>query len=561
MLSKEELTNNISNLKKEVQNLIDYKKNNLKNLSKEDIEDINNKKTKYIEDISNYTSLLKDIVKKEKEKNSLINNIKKAQNANDSFNYYIAKRYGKIEELEKLKENKEIRENVRQEYLYYLTLEENFYKLDCPDLPGILFLHQDILNNYGLCPFIINDLDLINIDELNLEQETKNIKENRKKWLENTHDKGTIYYNLFDNIFMEKETNDFNLSLNKLDKNIENIIENFLTNSQYKIYKDSLLIIDEYNNCNIKTKKIKEKYKLLIHNLSILYSETNLPIDKFLELKYSLSLPINLIPGSKDEFKNESKNNDLFIIKNFEEDLLDYQACLEKINQKVKYISNIKKNLKQDFHDFLMKKSNFSTTKKKVKTVQEGKYFKNWSNLTIDEKYERLESFSNHYTIKFLEENSEIELSNEIILDQLIKLLKENLDNKNLNCKDLSWKSNKGFIEKIKILKFNHDNGLFYLEKEVKPPTPNNKESNLQKSLSKKTILNKVNEKTINEEMLTFILKHNQKNDSNITENIDEFIDKLKSKLKLKKISKDDRSNIINKLVDMNDIIKNHPSI
>lgn len=567
MTSKEDLNKKITNLKKEIQELIDYKKNNLNNLSKDEIKTIDENKKKYIENISNYTTQLKNINKKERQKTTLINSIKKAQNVNDSISYHIAKKSNDSEELDKLKKNKEIRENVRQEYLHYLTLEENFYKLDSTNLPGILFLHENIINEYGLCPFIVGDINLNKIHDYDIIKESNVLEENRKKWLENTKDKGKIYYDLYENIFQEREITELTNNLHNLEDRIKLTISELLSESQYNIYNDCLLMIDEYNNCTIKTKKIKEKYKLIIHSLSILYSETNLSINKYLEIKYSLNLPINFIEAKSNI---QSKNNDIYIIKSFEENISEYQIQIDKINQKNKYITNVKKNLKQDFNEFLMNNSISKFSKKEEQyTQQEGKYFKNWSNLTIEEKKERLHSFSIYYINKFMQNSIE----KEILITQLSDTLYEQLDSKKLTCKDLGWKSNKGFIDKIKNLKYDDDNKLFYFEKKV---DENSKDLKLQKSLSKKTIFQKSNEKIINEEMLKFILKYNKnqiqkdKNENdeenensssvNIENYIDEFIERLKIKLKFKKISKDDKSQIITQLLDMNNIIKNNPS-
>lgn len=563
MNAKEELTLNINNLKKQVQELIDYKKNS-KNLSKEEIQSIDKQKKEFIEKVDKFTNKLKEIIKKEKQKTSILNNIKKAQNANDSINYHFAKKYGDIEDLENLKNGKQTRENVRQEYLHYLNLEENFYKLESKEIPGILFLHQDILNEYGLCPYIIGDVDLNEIQNYDINKESNNLEKNRKEWLNKTKDNGSIYYKLFENIFQEKEIIELSSFLIKSQDLIEQNIKDLLTESQYRIYKDTIQLIIEYNNCTIKTKKIKEKYKLIIHNLSILHSETNLSIHKYLEYKFSINLPVNLIytkSPTENDFKNQSKNKNIYFIKNFEEYISEYKTYLDKSHQKRKYITNIIKNLKQDFHDFLMKKSDtkFTHSKQENKKIdQEGKYFKNWSNLTIDEKYERLQSFSIFYINKFhYNEHSEN------LISQLFCLLKDNLDNKKITCKDLIWKVNKGTIEKIKILKFNKETNEFYIEKQQKIKKENSElleEKKLQKSLSKKSILHKNNEKTVNEEMLKFILKYNENNhEKDIINYIDEFIDKLKNKLKLKKISKDDKSQLTIKLIDMNKIITHNP--
>jgi hypothetical protein len=561
MSSKEELSNQIDKLKTDIQNLIDYKKTNLSTISREELISIDNVKKEKIESVTNYTNLLKEIIKKEKQKNTLLNNVKKAQNINDSINYHYAKKYNNSEELENLKKNKEIRENVRQEFLHYMNLDELFHNFDPSNLPGILFLHPDIIEKYGMCPYILPEEDLNSIIsnseiDIKFEEIKINLEAKRKEWLNNREDNGKLYYSLFENIFKEKEIINLKNNISFTEKQINEIITHQLSKSQINIYTKCLEMINEYSTCLIKTKKIKEKYKFIIHNLSILFSETSLSIHKFLEVKYSLNLPINSISSNNNcDNINQSKHNNIFIINQFEHNILEYQKYLNLIQQKTKYTLNIKKNLKQDFHDLLMKKSTtkfISSTSLDTKhNIQEGKYFKIWSNLSLDEKIERLESFSRYHVNELFKNN------NSLLENQLNKLLKENLESKNLRCKDLDWKSDKGIIQKVKILKYDTETQMFYLDRTMP-------ESKLQKSLSKKSIINKNNEKTINEEMLKFILKYKQKtNDSsfNISEHSDDFIDKLKNKLKFKKISKEDRIEIISKLINMQNIVQHNPSI
>jgi aspartate carbamoyltransferase regulatory subunit len=34
------------------------------------------------------------------------------------------------------------------------SIEEEYYKYDCAELPGYIFFHDSIIKSYGLCPFI-----------------------------------------------------------------------------------------------------------------------------------------------------------------------------------------------------------------------------------------------------------------------------------------------------------------------------------------------------------------------------------------------------------------------
>jgi hypothetical protein len=539
-LTKESLIDEINNLKVSIQELIDKKKQSKNTLNKQEISLLNSEKDEKIKNLEDLSSKLKEIIKKEKSEQTLLNQIKKAENSNDSITYFIAKKNKNTDHLEKLKETKNQRELARENYLNYMKIKEFYLKIDSDIFPAFLFFHEKVIEMYGMCPFIridsINN-DIENPDAIDDDYYKKKFNDLRKNWLEETCNNGKTYYDLYNEIVLKTQISKIKSEINTLEKKIDKIVFEILSDSQSELYKKSIELLQEYINCNIKTKKLKEKFKILIHNLSILFSETGIHIDKYLTLKFNINLPINIIPSSELSIENDH------IIKFFNEDLSLFSNLLEHFNQKQKYVINIKKNLDQELFTFISKTNNLKNNLYK----QEGKYFKTWANLNNEEKYERFESYSEFYAKKCLKDLYKEESKN-----QLFNLIKTNYDNKKLNYRHFVWKTNLGILEKIKFINFNNETYIFYLDDELNNDKLNTK---LKKSISKKTIFTNENEKIINEEILKYIIKTQNEEDNN--SNKDDYINIIKDKLKIKKFNKDDKQLLITKFNEIKTIIFN----
>ena len=115
----------------------------------------------------------------------------------------------------------------------------------------------DILKTYGLCPYL----------DVNLEENSEVKYNNRLEWLKSTDDNGKKYFDCFDDLIEKKSLEQLELQ--------KNIVEKVFTELQLEYFKNSIDFLNEYVNCHIKTKRIKERFKLMINNLSILYLLVN----------------------------------------------------------------------------------------------------------------------------------------------------------------------------------------------------------------------------------------------------------------------------------------------
>jgi hypothetical protein len=165
-------------------------------------------------------------------------------------------------------------------------------------------------------------------------------------------------FNLYDNFFLKKHINSLSKIKGDLEIEIENNIINVLSPSQKEIYIKSLELLKEYIKSTIKSKRIKEKYKNIVDNLSLLYTETSIPIHKYLCLKYDITIVVNDIKKKENNLKTERMFT-LLKIEEFEKLLHKFEEIIKSIQQKQKYNSNTLINLNETLSDYIKNKDTF----------------------------------------------------------------------------------------------------------------------------------------------------------------------------------------------------------
>ena len=186
----------------------------------------------------------------------------------------------------------------------------------------------------------------------------------------------------------------------------DNFITKTLVDSQKEIYNDSILFFKEYVGCSIKSKRIKERYKGFVNNMSILFSETSLSIHEYLSIKYNIQIVIN-DTNSKNELNKIEKMIKILHIEEFDNLVHDYDEIIKSIQNNVKFINNTINNLNNNLYSYLtnredfFKKIGFVENKKEIKISREGKYFKKWTLLSNEERLERFYEFSEYFIKKF----------------------------------------------------------------------------------------------------------------------------------------------------------------
>jgi hypothetical protein len=581
---KQHLLQQIDNLKTDIQNLIDNRKNLDK---KEDIESYNALKQKHMGQLKSLNDKLKEIVRNERYESQKQNEISMLSKAIDNMEFGGAKKKNNRLAMDKAKQDKQQRDSIKMKYLEYQEAEKKYLQYDSKKYPGSLFLSKNILKSYGLCPYL--DLDLNNLESIDKDL----LDKNRLSWLQEQSDNGSLFFDLYDDLIDKKNLIELRKTKLQYETDINDLLKQSLTDSQNEYLQKSIVFLEEYVNCMIKTKRIKEQFKIMINNISILFSETNLEIHSYLSIRFNITLVVNIIDSEK-KISNFDRLQSSIIVENFNNHLEKYKTINESESKKEKYVTNTLNNLKLDLYNYLTDKQNFikneNILSKKSSVTQVGKYFDKWSSLSKEQKLERFESFSIYYIDKHLIETRLLDTSfRDTFANTLYNLLKDAFESKQLFYKNISWNIKKGVIDYVKILQY--EDKVFKLnvpdrtaDKVTNDQTSdkindqtdkvNDQKDKVKnkindqtdkavkintKKVSTKQIITKDTEKIINEDLLHFILKRIQSGVNEISEqDIETVLERIKIRLRVKKLSTKDTSYISDKYREIFEVVNNN---
>ena len=564
---KQHLLQQIDNLKTDIQNLIDNRKNLDK---KEDIESYNALKQKHMVQLKSLNDKLKEIVRNERYESQKQNEISMLSKAIDNMEFGGAKKKNNSLAMDKAKQDKQQRDSIKMKYLEYQEAEKKYLQYDSKKYPGSLFLSKNILKSYGLCPYL--DLDLNNLESIDKDL----LDKNRLSWLQEQSDNGSLFFDLYDDLIDKKNLIELRKTKLQYETDINDLLKQSLTDSQNEYLQKSIVFLEKYVNCMIKTKRIKEQFKIMINNISILFSETNLEIHSYLSIRFNITLVVNIIDSEK-KISNFDRLQSSIIVENFNNHLEKYKTINESESKKEKYVTNTLNNLKLDLYNYLTDKQNFikneNILSKKSSVTQVGKYFDKWSSLSKEQKLERFESFSIYYIDKHLIETRLLDTSfRDTFANTLYNLLKDAFESKQLFYKNISWNIKKGVIDYVKILQY--EDKVFKLnvpdrtaDKVTKDQTTDKVNDQTTdkavkintKKVSTKQIITKDTEKIINEDLLHFILKRIQSGVNEISEqDIETVLERIKIRLRVKKLSTKDTSYISDKYREIFEVVNNN---
>lgn len=522
------LIKKISYVKNDIQEII----RKIKNESESgDLESLNNSKQQKMEELEKLTNEL-DLVKKEAEYN-------KIKRISETHEYSRVKnKKGKETANELMDTFRNNRKLANEKYIKYTELENSYSARDSKILPGFLFFHREIVLKYGMCPYI---------------RHLQFFEEKRKEFLEAQSDKGKLYYDLVDEIFFEKKLNIEKEQLTKIKEYFTHYHDyqfetEFIAETVFQIES----LIKEYLSAVVKTKKIKD----LLRQVSLKLTELDIfatMIQRWLELEYSIYIPFN----PKDPKESEQSEQIVNInIQEYNLALERYSQTKNEIETSSKFIKNITSNLKTELYEYLL-------NEKPVILKQESNCSgKKWSELNNDTKKERLNSFAKWYISKYLINPKLINPEQEQdCTEKLITVLYAgHLDNKGiLKYKHIKWNSENGIIEKINCLGWNNETQEFSLKINTNSKGIDNVVSQKRPS-SKKTVISKNNDRIINESILCFLITNKKEWENNPTlsqEFKDTCIEHVREKLFCKRLSIDDRKQLITRIESFYQIILN----
>lgn len=533
MDQKQTYLSKINVLKSDIQSLITDKST--------ESYDLQQQKDSKLDELKDLTIKLKEINNKEKREKTKIREIAQVQSFVDSLNYHQESR--KKEDKRNLESIKEKREKAKNDYMISVNLQKIQDDKDPKNVPCFLFFHNGIIEKYGLCPYIkIKESDA-----------TESIEIQRRKWLETQEQNGILYFDLFEKLVEKKELKDIQNKVEELNEQINLCIKQVLSESQYELYETCLNYLNEYMTAPVKTKRIKDKYKIVINYLSILYNETNLPIHIYLSEKEKTVLRINDIKKNNNTIEHIE-----YILSDFEYKIDKLKELYQKIQSSTKYIQNTINNLKytqNHFIQFNKLPTNFVGENLPHNHIkQKGNYFKKWSKLNEEERSERFLSYATYYVDKKLIMSQIIENSHrEKLIFEFQKHLVNWYNTKILKYRSIKWNTHSGFIENILHVNFDINTKEFEFTRTVEKK----KSTDIKKkSSSTKSLFTEENEKIINEEILIFILKEKQNLQTEISHDKKEkILEIIKNKLKLKRILIKDKEDIYSKIDEIFNVV------
>lgn len=469
-------------------------------------------KTQKMKELETTTKLYSDTLALEKTNLE----IKKAQRINENLVY---KR--NTENVARLREQ---RTDAKNKHELYAKIQDDYYQKDCHELPGFLFFEHNIQVKYGLCPFIKPQDNLCNA---------------RREWLYNTFDNGTLYYDFYEKIINKKDILDNETRKTQIEHYLDSFILSSFTQSQIELYNKTLELLDTYNNSKFKGKSVQAIMNMAVNNITLLVLETKINIDDYISARYC-HITVNRL---KEDVSNIS----------FDDNLEKYKELIKKDADDKKYIINIEKRLKLQLTEYL----SLNSKPKLIKHL----YLlpgKKWKDLNDQEKLSSFDSFANVYVHNLLIQPELLHNDKKLDTIQFLKtLIRENYPT-NIKNKNITWNKG-GYISKIGLLQWDNASQTLFL-KPAKEEDKLNNTKKVKKPSSAKTILTKINEEIINEEIIKNIIAN--KDDNNEIADMNTFkkilLDNLKKRLKIKRILNIDKDRIMEIVDNIYTIISNN---
>lgn len=428
------------------------------------------------------------------------------------------------------------REKERDEYITNKNNLNAYLEQDSKVVPGLLFLHHNVIKEYGKCPYINTQNDLT----------PEEIELLRKEWLNLQYDNGGIYYSLYESLYNKKNKIECEQSLSEIENKLidtytNNIVVAF-DDTQKKLYDTFIRFSEDYMQAKIKSKSIKEKFKTIVSNHNIIVKCSKVDLTEFYNNKYGYNIVVdNNFDITGITTLNEVCMN-IELQKKLQDLVREYINMYSQLQSCVKCITNTMNTLTNDLCDFLAGKKidvlNSSIPK------QTGMYFKKWTSLTQEEKKERLEHYCDYFVERYIvfENLADYGTSNKLKVS-LKELVIGLFESKKLTCRHFKWNSSIGIIETIKTLKYNNDTKEWNINIETSTVQKKHKSSI-------RTVFSKDNEKIVNELLLRTILANGKGNTT-----VEMCINLVKDSLKIRRISNSDKEIIINKFAEISSVV------
>lgn len=240
-----------------------------------------------------------------------------------------------------------------------------------------------------------------------------------KKWI---WGKEKVIDNIREKYIENNDIKELERSLDVLRDRIEVFYKNFMGEEKFDKIKDSIKFMKNFTK-ERKTKKRREEFENQIKFIEELSKSIKLDLFKSIFLIYDINMTKAL--------HIENKGIDII----YENYIENYEKTKEEISDKKRERDREIKGCKRRLEEY-----NNIEIKIRNEDIQEGKYYKKWILLTEEEKMERINSYVEFYC-------KEKELNQ----DEMVEYIKQNIEEKKINTKDIKWNTKKGVIVDMNI--------------------------------------------------------------------------------------------------------------
>lgn len=310
---------------------------------------------------------------------------------------------------------------------------QNYELQDSPSYPAWVFCVHQVVDAYGVCPY--------------LKLETM---EQRKGWLEGSHDAGKVYFDLFQRLVRRSQLVELEQICEMDRANLDTFVRKQLDDNGFVSPSNDVdgvhpldyivqSIIDYQTHVTHRTKALRTAYQRVMEFIDQILDKTGINFVRYVKIVHDTTFRYRCNAGS--------------VPMNIEyERLCD---ALSRSQAQVYGEDNFIAKMRSEGAEKLA-----SLMANDFEIQQNGKYFKRWTMLSMEQKIERLVAFAATFIKKF---NVDRDLVGDLsaflekaIVDGVIKT----------NC--IKWSTKLGVIETIEGLLFDAENGTFDLDNSAK---------------------------------------------------------------------------------------------
>lgn len=318
----------------------------------------------------------------------------------------------------------DIRKNAQEKRI---ALDE-YAQQDSAQYPGWTFLVRDVVEAYGVCPF--------------LSGKEPEATSNRSSWLSSRTDGGEIYRTSISFLTDEHVIQTAKENVNKAVESLKEAVSSTLQAHGFQNHDALLDTITSYKQSRNRNKKLKMVWMSTTEEFMRIRAAVGLDFCAYFDvLTGKKGARIKKLVG--DEGNGDSQTP-------LHPDIASVMSRVSDADRALNAMLDKREVDRMDAEAMLYKLigCNFNTG-------QEGRYFKKWYALLPEQKEDRLRSYSEAFVSKMDSVVDRPALGEEMAC-WLIEALKE----KTLKTGDIQWNTKKGYVEGVKRLTYSTDSGF-----------------------------------------------------------------------------------------------------